>query len=255
MTPTSKPAILLLHGAWHGAWCWEAVARVLTAAGHVVSAIDLPGGGLRGVEPKAFASADPASMGAERTALGDLSAAEYAATAQDALAELYAAHGPVVVVGHSPSGVVLHRLGEAAPEQIHRLVYLAALTPAPGNTVFGDAGGPAFADSLFLALPASDPGGDRRGPHQLALPGRDLSRHGAPVLLRRRRQRPRRHRHADADLRRPRVALHRRADTDHRAMGLSTAHLDSMHSRLRRPCGRSGPQHRNVGRAVRRKSL
>ena len=34
---------LLVHGAWHGAWCWERVLPRLQAHGHVVQAITLAG--------------------------------------------------------------------------------------------------------------------------------------------------------------------------------------------------------------------
>jgi pimeloyl-ACP methyl ester carboxylesterase len=36
---------VLIHGAWHGAWCWERVAPLLVAEGHRVLAPDLPGMG------------------------------------------------------------------------------------------------------------------------------------------------------------------------------------------------------------------
>ncbi len=36
---------VLIHGAWHGAWCWDKVARLLTQHGHKVHAFDLPGHG------------------------------------------------------------------------------------------------------------------------------------------------------------------------------------------------------------------
>ncbi len=35
----------LVHGAFHGAWCWEPLVRELRAAGHTATAIDLPGSG------------------------------------------------------------------------------------------------------------------------------------------------------------------------------------------------------------------
>ena len=154
MTPAP---VLLLHGAWHGAWCWEPVARPLVARGHPVVAIDLPGGGLRARDPRAYRSADRSGLATEVSPLGQLSAADCAADAVAAVRELAEAHGPVVVVGHSLSGVVLHIVGESVPELVRRLVYVGALAPAPGGTVFGDASGPAFADSLFLGLPVSDP--------------------------------------------------------------------------------------------------
>src|SRR5579863_2206159 len=36
---------LLIHGAWHGGWCWRKVAPLLQAKAHMVLAPDLPGHG------------------------------------------------------------------------------------------------------------------------------------------------------------------------------------------------------------------
>jgi pimeloyl-ACP methyl ester carboxylesterase len=36
---------LLVHGSWHGAWCWERVVPILEGRGLRVVAIDLPGHG------------------------------------------------------------------------------------------------------------------------------------------------------------------------------------------------------------------
>jgi len=36
---------VLIHGACHGAWCWEKVIPLLTQKGHKALAIDLPGNG------------------------------------------------------------------------------------------------------------------------------------------------------------------------------------------------------------------
>src|SRR5947207_1789767 len=43
----SKPPVVLVHGAWHGAWCWKKVTPMLRAAGHDVYAVDLSGMGAR----------------------------------------------------------------------------------------------------------------------------------------------------------------------------------------------------------------
>jgi len=51
---TNKPAFLLVHGAWHGAWCWTSLIPHLAAAGHVAIAIDLPGYGLNARFPKSY---------------------------------------------------------------------------------------------------------------------------------------------------------------------------------------------------------
>ena len=37
--------IVLLHGSWHGAWCWHKVVPHLQAAGHGVHVPDLPAHG------------------------------------------------------------------------------------------------------------------------------------------------------------------------------------------------------------------
>ena len=75
MTPT----LVLVHGAWHGSWCWELLVEELAGDDLRVRAVDLP-------------SAGPA--------LGDLD--DDIATVR---AAIDAADGPVVVVAHSYGGV------------------------------------------------------------------------------------------------------------------------------------------------------
>ncbi len=43
--PGGPPAVVLVHGAWHGAWCWEPAIAALAAASVTALAIDLPGHG------------------------------------------------------------------------------------------------------------------------------------------------------------------------------------------------------------------
>ena len=43
---TNRPLIVLVHGAWHGAWCWAALQSALDEMGAASIAIDLPGFGL-----------------------------------------------------------------------------------------------------------------------------------------------------------------------------------------------------------------
>ena len=40
-------ALVLIHGAWHGGWCWQRVAEILQRAGHSVLAPTLSGVGER----------------------------------------------------------------------------------------------------------------------------------------------------------------------------------------------------------------
>jgi pimeloyl-ACP methyl ester carboxylesterase len=93
--------VVLVHGAWHGAWCWDQVIGPLEARGVPVVAIDLPGHG---------ASPEP---------LGDL--ATDAAALRAALDQVDTA----VVCGHSYGGAVISE-GAEHPAVRH-LVYLAAI--------------------------------------------------------------------------------------------------------------------------------
>lgn len=107
-------SFVLIHGAWHGAWCWDLVAERLRAAGHDVNAPDLPG------------------LGRDRTPLDRVTLASWA----DFVADLVrAARDPVVLVGHSRAGVVVTEVAERVPERIRRLVYLTAFLVPDGKSI------------------------------------------------------------------------------------------------------------------------
>ena len=95
---------LLIHGSWHGAWCWYKVAPRLEAQRHSVSVPDLPGRTLNPVEP--------ICVGLNRmiTSVGQ--------------------HLPVdrktTVVVHSRYGILASMLAQAFPEQIEQTIYLAS---------------------------------------------------------------------------------------------------------------------------------
>ena len=114
-----KPAIVLVHGAWGGAWIWRRVLGALRAAGHEVHAVTLSGDGER-------AHLRHRGIGLD-THLADvqgLIAAE----------EL----GSLVLVGHSYGGLVItgvaDRLLAAAAPQLRALVYIDAMVPLPGES-------------------------------------------------------------------------------------------------------------------------
>ena len=103
--------VVLVHGAWHGAWCWSALQAELDQLGVPSYAIDLPGHGLSPLPP------------------GDLHGdAACVAEAIDRLGT------DVVLVGHSYGGAVI---GEAAlhPDHVAHLVYVSAFVLDEGESV------------------------------------------------------------------------------------------------------------------------
>lgn len=111
---------ILVHGAWHGAWCWAKVVPLLERAGHSVDVFDLPG---LGEDPT-----PPQSTG--------LSAyAERVVTALDAASE------PAILVGHSMGGMAISQAAESRPEKVRTLVYVAAFLPKDGQSLLDLAAG------------------------------------------------------------------------------------------------------------------
>jgi pimeloyl-ACP methyl ester carboxylesterase len=45
------PTVILVHGFWHGSWCWSLVAEQLAASGIPSVAVDLDGHGLTSRSP------------------------------------------------------------------------------------------------------------------------------------------------------------------------------------------------------------
>ena len=86
----------LVHGAFHGSWCWERLTPELERLGHRVLTVDLPG-----EEPLA-------------------GAAEYAAVAVTAFAD---AGEDLVLVGHSLGGLTIPLIAASRPAR--QLVFLA----------------------------------------------------------------------------------------------------------------------------------
>jgi pimeloyl-ACP methyl ester carboxylesterase len=110
---------VLIHGAMHGAWCWQRVVPLLQSSGHTVIAPDLPGHG-----------ADPTPRAA-------VTLARYAASVRDILD---AAAEPVIIVGHSMGGMVVSAAVDASPAKVHRLVYIAAVIPRDGESMMEASG-------------------------------------------------------------------------------------------------------------------
>jgi pimeloyl-ACP methyl ester carboxylesterase len=105
---------VLIHGAWHGAWCWEKVVPLLEAEGHRVVEPDLPG------------------HGNDTTPLSEVTLQGYA----DRICQILEAQTePVILVGHSMGGMAITQAAEVCPERIDALVYLCAFLPSNGESL------------------------------------------------------------------------------------------------------------------------
>jgi len=123
-SPTEKirfemATFVLVHGAWHGAWCWRDVVPLLEAEGHRVLTPDLPGHGH-----------DPAPA-------TEMTLESYARRVQETVE---AAGERVVLVGHSMGGMVVTQAAEYAAPDIAKVVYVTAFLPADGQSL-GDLAG------------------------------------------------------------------------------------------------------------------
>lgn len=128
-----RTPVLLLHGLWHGTWCWSEVLARLTAAGRLALAVDMAGHGLRARRLAAATARpfDPAAMAATPSPAAGITLDEAGALLV-AQAEALGGGGPVTAVAHSMGGTVLTRAVQDAPHLFARAVYLCAFMPASG---------------------------------------------------------------------------------------------------------------------------
>ena len=102
---------LLVHGASHGAWCFEKLIKELQNKGYVAEAIDLPG------------------HGNNKIPLEDVTLEKYSS---EILASL---DSPTIVLGHSMGGYPVSLAAQTDPTYIKHLIYLTAFVPEDGKTL------------------------------------------------------------------------------------------------------------------------
>lgn len=112
----------LVHGAWHGAWCWEKLIPELRARGHSAVAMDMP---------------------SDRH---DATFADYSRAVASALPP----DPNVVLVGHSLAGMVIPLVALERP--VGLLVFLCALIPDSKGGQPHDDGPPTHLDGTFDGL-------------------------------------------------------------------------------------------------------
>lgn len=103
---------VLVHGAYHGGWCYEKIVPLIEAAGHTALAVDLPG------------------HGNNRVPIEQVTLDAYV----DHVCEVVAAQSePVILVGHSLGGMTITQVAERMPENLAWVVYLTAMMPKNGQ--------------------------------------------------------------------------------------------------------------------------
>jgi pimeloyl-ACP methyl ester carboxylesterase len=107
---------VLVHGAWHGGWCWRGVTPLLRAAGHAVHAPTLTGLGERAHLASAAIDLD--------THIADIAGLLEMEDLSD-----------VVLVGHSYAGPVITGVADRVPARLRRLVYLDAFVAEHGKSM------------------------------------------------------------------------------------------------------------------------
>lgn len=105
---------VLVHGAWHGAWCWRKLVPELEKLGHTAAPIDLPG------------------LGDDRTPASGVTLDDYAARIVRALDTQ---PEPVILLGHSMGGIAITAAAEQCPGKIRWLAYLTAFLPREGESL------------------------------------------------------------------------------------------------------------------------
>ena len=136
---------LLVHGAWHGAWCWRRVLPLLTQAGHRAHAVTLTGVGER-----AHLLSPAIDL---ETHITDVMAAMDAEEMDE-----------VVLVVHSYAGMLGTAVADRRPQRLRHLVYLDAVLPQPGESwssthasATREARIAAAQADAFCSFPAPDP--------------------------------------------------------------------------------------------------
>lgn len=106
---------VLVHGAWHGGWCWRHVVRALSGAGHTAHAVTLTGLGER------VHLMSPAIT--LETHIADVINAIEVEEMDD-----------LVLAVHSYAGMIGTAVADRRPERLRHLVYVDAVVPKPGES-------------------------------------------------------------------------------------------------------------------------
>ena len=100
--------LLLIHGAWQGAWAWEKLIPELEKLQFRCTPVDMPGNG----------------HSQDRTPLKEVSLDLYM---RFLAKELERIEGDIIVIGHSSGGIIASQLAENHPDRIRAIIYIAGM--------------------------------------------------------------------------------------------------------------------------------
>ena len=106
---------LLIHGAWHGTWCWAAVATRLEQQGHSVAIPTLPG-------------LDEATQ----ARAGSFGLADHIHAVLTTIDHI---PGRLILVAHSYAGMIARALETLRHDRLCHVIYLEAVVPEPGRSL------------------------------------------------------------------------------------------------------------------------
>lgn len=136
---TSSPkTFVLVHGAWHGGWCWRQVSDALIKQGHRVFSPTLTGLG-------------------ERSHLisKDVNLTTHITDVANVFT--YEDLSGVVLVGHSYGGIIISGVAERLADKISSIVFLDAFLPEDGETLL-EKSSPGFVKAINTAIETGEVG-------------------------------------------------------------------------------------------------
>lgn len=129
---TKKHTFILVHGAWHGGWCWQRVGERLERLGHKVFAPTLTGL----CERSHLLNFDVNLT----THIADIVGLINSENLND-----------IVLVGHSYGGFVISGVAEQAPGKISSIVFLDAFVPDDGQSLVDIVPGSRLTEAIMAA--------------------------------------------------------------------------------------------------------
>lgn len=135
---TTPKTFVLVHGAWHGGWCWRQVSDALVKQGHRVFTPTMTGLG-------------------ERSHLLNKSINLTTHVTDIANVIRYEDLSDVVLVGHSYGGIIISGVAEQLADRISSIVFLDAFLPEDGETLLQKSS-PAFVTAINAAIEKGESG-------------------------------------------------------------------------------------------------